>query len=97
MAMPANKFAELKTTINNANMSGEQLSELNRLIVDSMRIEANKATLKFSRGNKVQWVNTRNGVTMTGTVDRIGPKNIVVNCGKDGNWRVTATLLTLVK
>jgi hypothetical protein len=56
---------------------------------DSLR---RSAKAQYNRGDKVSWTNSRNGLTMTGTIEKLNQKTVTVRTTQ-GLWRVSATLL----
>lgn len=54
-----------------------------------------KVTAALRKGSKVQWVNSRSGVTMSGTVTKVNRKFVVIDTPV-GGWRVPGNMLTVV-
>lgn len=75
-----------------ANASRDDLNRIasaHRLRSDALR---QKAKAQFTRGDTVTWTNSRNGLTMTGSVEKFNRKTIDVRTAQ-GLWRVSAQLL----
>lgn len=75
-----------------ANASRDDLNRIasaHRLRSDALR---QKAKAQFTRGDTVNWMNSRNGQRMTGTVVKFNRKTIDVRTSQ-GLWRVSAQLL----
>lgn len=75
------------------------LRDLNRIILDRGRnmlsARALVAGTKFKIGQPVKF-RTRQGITVTGTVQKINVKTCKVRDSHDGIWNVTSTLLTAI-
>ena len=71
--------------------SSDDMSEIASLFNAVRRIKASQAADKFKVGQKVEWVGKRG--KMSGIIEKINRKNIVVDAGTNGMWNVTATLL----
>lgn len=85
-----------KSEMNGINMllmkaSHDDMEQIASLFNDVRRLKAKQDTRKFSVGQKVKWVG-RNGAIF-GTVNKINQKNIIVDCGRIGMYRVNASIL----
>ncbi len=52
-----------------------------------------QAMWQFEVGQRVKFLNRKRGIVMEGTILEFLNKNVRVNCGAYGPWRVNATLL----
>jgi hypothetical protein len=83
--------------INTAIMQGDLTNEELNSIGDAIRFaraqlgQQNKYTLRV--GTKVKFTNSRSGMVMTGDVQKINRKFVIVNTGVT-NWRVPASMLS---
>jgi uncharacterized protein YkvS len=71
--------------------SDDDMNEIAQLFNAVRRVKATQATYKFEVGQKVEWSGKRG--KMSGIVEKINRKNIVVSTATDGKWNVTATIL----
>jgi hypothetical protein len=53
------------------------------------------ATTKFNIGDRVKFVR-KNGRVVEGVVEKINPTTVSVKTDNDGNWRVSALMLTKI-
>ena len=69
----------------------KQMSEIAEMFneIRSKKTAAKARTFKV--GQKVRWHGKRG--YMEGVIEKVNKKNIIVNAGSKGNWRVTASLL----
>lgn len=73
-----------------------ELKEAWQAILDRNRQIQIIAEFQYNVGDKVSWFNKRTGRDTIGTVTRINQKSISLDCGKDGEWKVSATILKKV-
>jgi hypothetical protein len=83
------------------NLSDSELRALNTAICDELkrrhRAKCAAATLEFGVGDLVEFTSDRYGV-IRGTIESMGPKNIVVRAEKTNmKWKVTATLVRYIE
>ena len=71
--------------------SDDDMNEIASLFNAVRRIKASQAADKLKVGQKVEWSGKRG--KMSGIVEKINRKNVVVDAGSNGKWNVTATLL----
>lgn len=97
MKLTATQLRDFSATIL-AMTSQEELRQLNQMIIQRSRtlqnrvISAAKANIQV--GGKVEWNSRSMGQRMTGVVQKVNPKNVVVKETTTGQlWNVTATLL----
>ena len=97
MALSKAKMDELKKLLNGEEISGDQLHELNRVIIEASRAKSYQVAGNFRKGQKVQFTSRRDHTTYTGTVQKVNPKNIEVKVpGEPRNFLVPATMLSVV-
>ena len=86
-------ISEINRAIISGNFTNDQLTS----IVDAVRFaraeiaQKNKYTLKV--GTKVKFTNSRNGMVITGDVQKINRKFVIVKTGPLNTWRVPANML----
>jgi len=87
-------ISEINRAIISGNFTNDQLTS----IVDAVRFaraeiaQKNKYTLKV--GTKVKFTNSRNGMVITGDVQKINRKFVIVKTGPLNTWRVPANMLS---
>ena len=73
-------------------------AELNR-VVDAVKLRRTFVAKESARGlfigDSVQFTG-RGNRTVTGTVTKVNTKTVVVDTVRDGKWKVTASMLTLL-
>lgn len=87
------------TQIANALVQGTFTNDELQSVIDAVkyaRAKLGKATKRsLSVGDNVQWVSSRNGLTVKGTVRKIAIKNVQVATAQ-GIWNVPANMLEVV-
>ena len=85
--------------ITNALVQGTFTNEELQSVIEAVkyaRAKLGKATKRsLSVGDNVQWVSSRNGLTVKGTVRKIAIKNVQVATAQ-GIWNVPASMLEVV-
>jgi hypothetical protein len=83
----------MMTSAQLAALTTDQLRELNRLTATILKGRAREARFNFRVGDRVEFTG-RSGGVVRGTVDNIGPRNVMVKAD-DGwtRWRVGPSLL----
>lgn len=76
-------------------MDVEKLRIANRLICDELNHRSRMNARQFSPGDRVEW-NGKMG-RQIGTVTRLMQKNVAVHADTGANWRVSGSLLRLLK
>ena len=83
-------------TIDLARLSEEELIDLNRRIVERLRLIRSARQLvdlaRFSVGMRVEFT-TEDGRTLQGEITRLNRKTATVYCDPSGHWRVSPALL----
>jgi len=87
---------EINTAILSSNLSNEDLNSVLDAVrfVRSQLVRKNTGSLVV--GTRVKWNSVRLGKPMTGTVVKVGRKNIKVDVGQGNVWRVDASMLERV-
>jgi len=67
----------------------EAYALLNRMQVHLKGI----AMVQFKVGDKVSFVSTKRGIEIVGKIMKINPTTIKLDCGTQGQWRVSPTCL----
>jgi len=87
------KAAQINTLIMTGGLSNDELNS----VVDAvkyMRAQlAKKNVWTLVKGARVKWTSSRTGQTMSGTINKINRKFIIVGVGTT-NWRVPANMLS---
>lgn len=87
------------TQIANALVQGTFTNDELNSIVDAIKYARAKLGKQAKRsltvGDNVQWVSSRNGLTVKGTVRKIAIKNVQVATAQ-GIWNVPASMLEVV-
>jgi hypothetical protein len=76
-------------------MSNDELNQVAEAIKLKRQFIVKQNVRSFTVGDLVQFTG-RNGL-VTGKIKKIAIKNIVVDCGVRGTWRVPASMLTLAE
>lgn len=93
MKLDGKDVAALKVILNKC--SNEDLNLVVRMLKARRDSIARMNTATLGRGKKVKFVGRR-GVTVTGTVDKVNRKTVIVK-GDDGiTWRVAGSLLEVL-
>lgn len=92
---------EINASIITGNFTNEQLNSIGDAIkfARAQLAKENKSTL--IKGSKVKFTNSRSGMTVLGTVEKVNRKFVIVRENKPGafiatNWRVPASMLSAV-
>lgn len=78
-------------------MSNDELNQIADAIKLKRQFLVKQNVRNFAVGDMVQFTGNRVGGTVTGRVKKIAIKNITVDCGVRGQWRVPASMLTLAE
>ena len=87
-------ISEINRAIISGNFTNDQLTS----IIDAVKfaraqiMQKNKNTLTV--GTKVKFTNSRNGMEITGDVQKINRKFVIVKTGPLNTWRVPANMLS---
>ena len=88
---------KLEQTINNVlQMSSQEIESVIEAIKQRRNWLASQSVRKFVRGDKVSFQG-RYGRTLTGTVEKIKIKNVLVHADNGERWNVPGNRLTSVK
>ena len=79
------------------NFTNDELNSINDAIKFARASIANQNKRAMNLGSVVKFTNSRTGLPVTGTVEKVNRKFIIVReTGKAfGNWRVPASMLTV--
>lgn len=73
------------------SLSDRELQMLQTRCYEQRKALSRRATRTFTRGDVVRWHSTCRGVTLEGTITKVGTKNLIVQeTGNLMNWRVPA-------
>lgn len=78
-------------------MSNDELNQVSEAIKLKRQFIVKQNVRNFAVGDTVQFTGNKVGGTVTGRVKKIAIKNITVDCGVRGIWRVPASMLTLAE
>ena len=87
-------ISEINRAIISGNFTNDQLTS----IIDAVKfaraqiMQKNKNTLTV--GTRVKFTNSRNGMEITGDVQKINRKFVIVKTGPLNTWRVPANMLS---
>ena len=87
-------ISEINRAIISGNFTNDQLTS----IIDAVKFaraqiaQKNKYTLTI--GTKVKFTNSRSGMVITGDVQKINRKFVIVKTGPLNTWRVPANMLS---
>jgi hypothetical protein len=85
-------IADINTAIIAGNFTNDQLNSIGDAIKFARAQIANQNKFTLVKGSMVKFTNSRSGQTVTGTVDKVNRKFIIVKSGLT-NWRVPANML----
>lgn len=60
------------------------------------RLANQQATNSLHMGARVRFTSTRGRGIIEGTVTKINRKTVKLDCGDEGNWSVSPTMLTII-
>lgn len=83
---------EINSTIITGTFTNDQLDSIVSAVKFARNQLATKAKFTFRAGSQVKFVSSRTGQHVTGTVQKVNRKFIIVNTTQ-GNWRVPANML----
>ena len=71
----------------------KQMSEIAQMFNEIRNKKTAAKARTFKVGQKVRWHGKRG--YMEGVIEKVNKKNIIVDAGPNGSWRVTASLLNV--
>ena len=84
---------QINSSIMFGNLSNDQLDSV-LSAVKYARSQLGRISCRALRvGSSVSWHSSRRQTSMQGRVVKIGRKNVTVDCGTLGQWRVPANML----
>ena len=87
--------SQINTAIIQGTFTNDELSSM----IDAVKFAKSKLTnrVKFtiSNGSKVKFTSSKNGITYSGTVEKVAIKFATVNTGQ-GRWKVPMNMLEAV-
>ena len=87
--------SQINTAIIQGTFTNDELSSM----IDAVKFARSKLTnrVKFtiSNGSKVKFTSSKNGITYSGTVEKVAIKFATVNTGQ-GRWKVPMNMLEAV-
>ena len=76
-------------------------NEERKAIIDALntqsRVSNEQATKELHLGARVKFTSSKGRGIIEGTVTKINRKSVKLDCGEQGKWSVSPTLLTLIK
>jgi hypothetical protein len=88
--------AEINTAILTGKFTSEDLTSISQAIQFARAQLTSKMVHTFRKGDTVKFTSTKRGVVVTGKVEKVKIKNVLVDCGTFGRWNVRAHLLSKV-
>lgn len=85
-------ISEINTAIVTGDFTNDQLNSISDAIRFARSQLATKAKFTLVKGSNVKFTSSRSGQIVTGTVDKVNRKFIIVRSGLT-NWRVPANML----
>lgn len=84
---------EINSSIIAGNFTNDQLNSIACAIkfARGQMIKQNRRSMTL--GTTVKFTNSRTGMVITGTVEKIMTKNVLVNATSGGRWRVPANMI----
>lgn len=92
--MSQNHYAAVQALLIQGTFSNDELHSLNRLIKNAYDRNVHVAAVKFRNGDKVEFLNRRNGLTIRGVVTKVNVKTVSVFSEQNVNWKVSPSLLS---
>lgn len=86
-------IADVNTAIIAGNFTNDQLNSIGDAIKFARAQIANQNKFTLVKGTQVKFTNSRSGQTVTGSVEKVNRKFIIVKSGLT-NWRVPANMLS---
>ena len=86
-------IADVNTAIIAGNFTNDQLNSIGDAIKFARAQIANQNKFTLVKGTQVTFTNSRSGQTVTGSVEKVNRKFIIVKSGLT-NWRVPANMLS---
>lgn len=88
-------FETLLAGLATGSFTAEQLAAFTNVLRSKRVMVGNSIRATLNPGQKVSFDSSKFGRTVTGTVVKIKPKNILIDCGADGKWNVPATMVRI--
>lgn len=85
-------ISEINTAIVTGDFTNDQLNSISDAIRFARSQLATKAKFTLVKGSNVKFTSSRSGQIVTGTVEKVNRKFIIVRSGLT-NWRVPANML----
>ena len=77
--------------------SNEERKAIINALNTQSRVSNEQATKKLHLGARVKFTSSKGKGIIEGTVTKINRKSVKLDCGEQGKWSVSPTLLTLIK
>ena len=77
--------------------SNEERKAIINALNTQSRVSNEQATKKLHLGARVKFTSSKGKGIIEGTVTKINRKSVKLDCGEQGKWSVSPTLLTLLK
>ena len=89
MALTTKQISQIQVLFAQANM--DDFEKIAEMFNTTRRMLERQVGSSFSVGQQVTWIGKR--VPLSGTITKINRRNIVVNAGDNGMWKVSPGLL----
>jgi hypothetical protein len=87
-------ISAINSAIISGNFTNDQLTSITDAIKFARAQIAQKNKYTLTVGTKVKFTNSRNGMVITGDVQKINRKFVIVKTGPLNTWRVPANMLS---
>ena len=88
------EISAINSAIISGNFTNDQLTSITDAIKFARAQIAQKNKYTLTVGTKVKFTNSRNGMEITGDVQKINRKFVIVKTGPLNTWRVPANMLS---
>ena len=90
MALTTKQISQIQVLLAQADMN--DFDKIAEMFNTTRRMLERNIGSSFSIGQQVSWTSERRGL-LSGTITKINSRNIVVNAGDNGMWKVSPGLL----
>ena len=90
MALTTKQISQIQVLLAQADMN--DFDKIAEMFNTTRRMLERQVGSSFSIGQQVSWTNGKRGL-LSGTITKINSRNIVVNAGDNGMWKVSPGLL----
>ena len=80
-----------------AKCSNEERKQIVDALNTQRRVANEQATKELHLGARVKFTSSKGRGIIEGTVTKINRKSVKLDCGDEGRWSVSPTMLTIIK